>query len=51
MQQNINQPRIIILLKLIWPTVNRAINSTFYFVVSTIKSIVKSSIDQIKGGF
>lgn len=51
MQQNLNQSRIIILLKKIWPTIYRLINSSFYFVIHIIKSTIKSAIDQIKGSF
>lgn len=35
---------------LIWPTIYRIINTTLYFFISLVKSIIKISIGQIKGG-
>ena len=40
-----------IVLKQIWPTIQKVINGTFYFLINLIKSIVRASIDQIKGSF
>jgi len=51
MEENLNKPRIYILLKAIWPTINRAINTTVYFIMHIIKSTIKSAMDQIKGSF
>ncbi|MEK7605216.1 MAG: hypothetical protein AAB478_01695 [Patescibacteria group bacterium] len=39
------------LLKLIWPTVYRIINGGVYFLINLVKTIVKMSIEQIKGTF
>jgi hypothetical protein len=36
---------------LIWPTVYRIINSTFYFLIRFIKSSVRLMISQLKGGY
>lgn len=47
-----NQPSpIMIALKQVWPTIYRVINGSFYFLLNLLKSIVKMSIDQIKGSF
>jgi hypothetical protein len=51
MEENLNKPRYIILLRKIWPTVYRAINTIVYFIMHIIKSTIKSAIDQIKGSF
>lgn len=51
MDQNTHQSRIIALLKIIWPTFHRILNSIVYFIIHIIKSTVKSAIDQIKGSF
>lgn len=40
-----------IILKKIWPTIYRVINGSLYFLLNLIKSIVKMSIEQIKGSF
>lgn len=40
-----------VILKQIWPTVYRIINGSLYFLLTTCKSIIKMSIDQIKGSF
>ncbi len=32
----------------IWPSIYRIINSTLYFLISLVKSIVKYSVRQIK---
>lgn len=42
---------IMMVLKQIWPTIYRVVNGSFYFLMSTIKSIIKMSIEQIKGNF
>jgi hypothetical protein len=40
--------RVKIFLKQIWPTVYRIINSTLYFLITLIKSTVSLAIKQIK---
>lgn len=41
--------QFIIVLKKIWPTVNRLINDFFYFLITLIKGIVKYAIRQVQG--
>lgn len=49
MEENLQQSRILILLKRIQPVFVRIFNSIFYFIISVIKSIFKGIIDQFKG--
>jgi len=51
MEQNVQQSQPMIVLKKIWPYINRAINSSLYFILNVIKGIIKTGIDQIKGSF
>jgi hypothetical protein len=43
--------QIMALLKKVWPFINRALNVSFYFVLSIVKNSIKGAIDQIKGSF
>lgn len=49
MEQNVQESPIIRFFKKIWPSVNRITNSIIYFLLSTLKSIMKVAIEQIKG--
>jgi isochorismate hydrolase len=49
MYQNLQQSRIIILLKRIQPYFVRIFNSIVYFIISVIKSIFRGAMDQFKG--
>ncbi len=40
--------KVIYFLKKIWPTIYKVVNTTFYFILTLIKAIVKGMIDQIK---
>lgn len=40
--------KLMYVLKRIWPTVYRIINSVLYFILSLIKAIVRGIIDQIR---
>lgn len=51
MNENLQQSRVIIILKQIWPFVYRAINSIFYFIVNLIKYFFKNAIKMIKGEY
>lgn len=51
MEENLNKPKVLILLKEVWPMVHRVINTSVYFTIHVIKSTIKSAIDQIKGSF
>ncbi len=39
-----------VILKKIWPTINRVLNAIFYFLFTVIRSTIKGIIDQVKGG-
>jgi hypothetical protein len=42
--------RVIKFLKQIWPYIARGINSTLYFIINLIKTIIKQTINMIKTG-
>jgi hypothetical protein len=42
--------RFIIVLKEIWPTIYRGINSMLYFLFGVIRTGVKVAVQQLKGG-
>lgn len=49
MQENIQQSRVVIILKKIWPAIYRVINSTLYFIMSLIKTFFKDTMRMIQG--
>jgi hypothetical protein len=49
MQDNLRRSPFIVLLKKAWPTIYRIINSTIYFIITTLKNVVKGIMDQLKG--
>jgi hypothetical protein len=50
MQENVQQSPVLVLLKKIWPFINKILNAVFYFLISLIKSFFKNAITMIKGG-
>ncbi len=42
--------RVIKLLSQVWPYIYRGINSTLYFVINLIKSIIKDTMRMLKTG-
>jgi hypothetical protein len=42
--------RFVIVLKEIWPTINRGLTNLFYFLFGIIKNGIKIAIQQLKGG-
>lgn len=49
MQDNIQQSKFMIILKKIWPVINRVLNGVFYFIVTIIKNFFKDAFRMIKG--
>jgi hypothetical protein len=49
MQENTQQSKFMVLMKKIWPYIQRAINVTIYFVVNLIKNFFKTAGQMIKG--
>lgn len=49
MQENMQQSRVMIFLKKIWPFINRVINGIVYFIISLIKGFFKTAMQMIKG--
>ncbi len=48
MEDNLQQPRIVILAKKVWPIVHRALTSAVYFIYKIISNGIKTAIEQIK---
>lgn len=46
-----NKERAYALLKAVWPTIYKIINSGIYFLINLVRTIIKMGIDQIKGTF
>ncbi len=42
--------RVIKLLRQLWPYIYRGINSTLYFIINLIKSIIKDGVKMLKTG-
>jgi hypothetical protein len=49
MQENQVQSRFMIILKMIWPYINRVINMVVYFSITLIKNFFKDAFRMIKG--
>ena len=49
MQDNVQQSKPMIILKKMWPYINRVINSVVYFIIMLIKNFFKSAIQMIQG--
>lgn len=49
MEENLQQPQWKIILKKVWPTIYRVINSVFYFLINVIKNFFKVAMDEFKG--
>lgn len=42
---------VIVLLKKIWPFIDRVIRVTFYYIFMLIKNFFRDVVDMIKGGY
>ena len=42
--------RFMIILKTIWPPINKVLNYVFYFLISLIRSTFRTAMEMIKGG-
>jgi hypothetical protein len=42
--------KVMIVLKTIWPPINKVLNMVFYFLVSMIKGFFREAMSMIKGG-
>ncbi len=49
MQENQQQSQFMIIMKKIWPFINRVINTIVYFLLSLIRGFFKNAIRMIKG--
>lgn len=49
MQENIQQSKVVIVLKKIWPAIYRVINTSVYFLLSLIKTFFKDVMRSISG--
>ncbi len=51
MDENMQQPsQFYLIMKRIWPTIYRAINTIFFIIIKTIKAGVIIAYQQFKGG-
>lgn len=52
MDENQQQPSpFILILKKVWPFINRVINTVIYFILGLIKTFFKYAVRMIKGEF
>jgi hypothetical protein len=49
MQENVQQSKFMIIMKKIWPYINRVLNAVVYFIIQIIRNFFKSAIEMIKG--
>jgi hypothetical protein len=42
--------KLMIVMKTIWPPINKVLNMVFYFVVSMIKGFFRTAMQMVKGG-
>ena len=51
MNENLRQSRFILLMRQVWPYINRILNSIFYFIVGIIRTFFKYAVQMIKGKY